>query len=180
MMQMNKSHDKIKASLAAPMQKIDQYGMLSGGCNGAFVLAGNDFRSDDGVGPYIAEALVPIMKDLSCVQVYNTRTNPENYIDEVAAAAPKIVVFLDAANFGGITGEFIIIEDETVFSQGSASTHTIPLGIIANLIKSKCGCDVMYIGIQAQRLQLGEGLSDDVKIAADMLIEAIKTRLNGE
>ncbi len=178
-MQEETRHHNIESSLAAPLQKIDQSGMLSGSCNSAFVLAGNTFRSDDGVGPYIAELLAPILSKHRCIRVFDAHTNPENFIDEIIAAAPQLVVFLDAASFGGFPGEFILIEDEAAFTQGSASTHTIPLGVIASLIKAECGCTVMYIGIQAQNFQLGETLSESVKKAADLFVEAIRARLPG-
>lgn len=178
-MQTGSRHDNIESSLAAPLQKLDQYGMLTGCCNGAFVMAGNTFRSDDGVGPYIAELLAPILKNHPAIRLYDAGTNPENYVDEIITALPDLVVFIDAASFGGFPGEFILIEDETAFPTSSASTHTIPLGVIAALIKSECGCTVMYIGIQARSLQLGEALSGSVKRAADLFAEAIKERLTG-
>ncbi len=153
--------------------------MLTGCCNGAFVMAGNTFRSDDGVGPYIAELLALILSKHPKVRVIDAHTNPENHIDEIIAAAPQLVVFIDAADFGGFPGEFIYLEDETAFPTSSASTHTIPLGVIAALIKAECGCTVMYIGIQAQNLQLGEALSESVKKAADLFVEAIRARLSG-
>jgi hydrogenase maturation protease len=178
-MQTGDKHDNIESSLVAPLQKLDRYGLLSGCCNGAFVMAGNTFRSDDGVGPYIAGRLAPILKNRPAIHLFSAHTNPENYIDEIIAASPALVVFLDAANFGGFPGEFIYLEDETAFRVSSASTHTIPLGVIASLIKSECGCTVMYIGIQAQNLQLGEALSGSVKRAADLFVEAIIDRLAG-
>jgi hydrogenase maturation protease len=178
-MQTGDSHDKNEKSLIAPLQKLDRYGLLSGRCNGAFVMAGNTFRSDDGVGPYIAERLAPILQNYPAIRLFSTFTNPENHIDEIIAAAPDLVVFIDAANFGGLPGEFILIEDEAAFTASSASTHTIPLGVIASLIKSECGCAVMYIGIQAQNFELGESLCEDVKRAADLFVDEITGRLPG-
>ncbi|MBT3319504.1 MAG: hydrogenase maturation protease [Clostridia bacterium] len=142
-------------------------------------MAGNTFRSDDGVGPYIAQQLAPILDNHPALRLVDAHTNPENHIDELIAFSPALVVFIDAANFGGLPGEFILIEDEAAFAASSASTHTIPLGVIASLIKSECGCAVMYIGIQAENFSLGETLSESVKKAADLFVKAIRTRLSG-
>ena len=169
--------DRIEKSLIKPLQKLDQYEILNGSCGCVFIMAGNSFRSDDGVGPYIAEKLSAAVSSMPTLHLINAQTNPENYIDEVADLAPKFVVFLDAAQFGGSPGEFIFIDDEASLPESSASTHTLPLNLIAALIRAQCSCSVMYIGIQAGNLHLGEQLTLEVKRAADLLVHEISSRI---
>lgn len=133
------------------------------------LTVGNSFRSDDGVGPYIGRHLEEI-KDL---KVINAGINPENVIDEVVDLNPDKIFIFDAADFGGSAAQVRLIPKESI-PQGALSTHAIPLNVITELIASSIDTSICFIGIQPKSVAMGEGLSADVKKAADEIIAILR------
>lgn len=137
-------------------------------CRPLIITAGNSFRSDDGVGPYVAA----LLKSRNFDPVIDAGYTPENILDEVVALKPAAIVFIDAADFGGQPGEVRVIEPETV-SETLISTHMIPLPMVAGLIADQIQTEIGYIGIQVKSLDFGEGLTPSVQAAADELAAAV-------
>lgn len=134
------------------------------------ITIGNDFRSDDGVGPYIFEHLKDYSKNLSLL---NAGDKPENIIDEAVALKPKKTIIIDAADFDGLPGEIRIIPQEFI-PNSTLSTHTFPPNIIAKIIEEDTKSEVVFLGIQPVKVELGEVLSESVKKSADDLIKFIQ------
>jgi len=130
------------------------------------ITVGNTLRSDDGIGPYIAEG---INKDLKDLILLNTGDKPENVIDQAMALHPGKTIIIDAADFRGKGGEIRLIPNDLI-PQNSLSTHTFPLQVVAQLIEEDTGSKVYFIGIQPENVGLGEGLSPSVKEAGDSII----------
>lgn len=134
------------------------------------ITIGNTFRHDDGVGPYLATLLRPHSK----IKVIDAGQNPENIVDEVIALAPAAIAVVDAADFGGQPGEVRLIPEDLI-PETTLSTHMIPMNVILRLITETTRSVTAFIGIQALSFDLGEGLSQPVKAAADALaVEIIK------
>lgn len=131
------------------------------------ITIGNTFRSDDGVGPFIFDALSDIPDSIELV---NAGQRPENIIDEAVAVDPAKTILIDAANFGGFPGEARVIEHDLI-PDSTMSTHTFPLKVIARLLEKDTGSDVFFVGIQAASYDLGEGLSDAVRETADTILD---------
>jgi len=130
------------------------------------ITIGNSFRSDDGVGPYIARQIDRCKKNLIII---NAEDRPENRIDEVIKLKPGKVVIVDAADFGGIPGEIRLIEKKDI-SDTSLSTHSFSLNILAAIIEEDTGAEVFFLGIQPASIQWSEGLSEPVKRAAEKIV----------
>jgi len=134
------------------------------------VTVGNSFRSDDGVGPYIARQIKECKKN---VIIINAGNKPESIIDKATQLRPGKVIIIDAANFGGIPGEIRLIEKKDI-PDTSLSTHSFSLNIIAAIIEEDTGADVFFLGIQPKSIQLTEGLAEPVKKAAEKIISCIR------
>ena len=104
------------------------------------ITIGNDLRSDDGVGPYIA-------KHCQSKKVLDAQDKPENIIEEAVFRKPKIAVIIDAADFDGGIGEVRMIKKEQI-PKTTLSTHAFPLNIIAQIIENDTGARVHFLGIQ--------------------------------
>lgn len=130
------------------------------------ITAGNALRSDDGVGPYIFQRLLPKNKK---TVVLNAGDRLESIIDRAVETCPAKTVIIDAADFSGTPGEIRIIP-EGLIPESTLSTHSFPLVILSKILSEDTNSPVYFIGIQAKNMQLGEGLSDEVKAAADTLI----------
>jgi hydrogenase 3 maturation protease len=132
----------------------------------AVVTVGNTLRSDDGAGPYIAARATRSRPGLV---VIDAGERPEGILDRVIALAPRRVVFIDAADFGGVPGETRVIDEGAVPAAG-LSTHIFPVPVVARLIAADTGAEISFVGIQAASVALGEGLTPPVREAADLLV----------
>lgn len=132
------------------------------------ITVGNHLRSDDGVGPYIADCY----KEKGSFTLIDAGFSPERIIEQAKELFPKKIIVIDAANFGGIPGESRIIPQETL-EEVSLSTHTIPMSVIARLISEDTGAEVFFLGIQPKTVNFGEGLSPEVKKTADVIVKLL-------
>jgi len=141
-------------------------------CTGQTVVvtAGNTFRSDDGVGPYISSQL----SDTFGLRIVEAGQNPENIVDEVIALKPDAIIVIDAAHFEGYPGEVRVIPEDLIPST-SLSTHMIPLNVVIRLIVEDNPVTVHYLGVQILSAELGEGLSGEIKASADELITVFQS-----
>ncbi|MFH1387526.1 MAG: hydrogenase 3 maturation endopeptidase HyCI [bacterium] len=131
------------------------------------ITVGNDFRSDDGVGPYIA-GKCPKLK--AGYRLLNAKDQPENIIDQAIAARPAKVILIDGADFRGQPGEARIVKKAEI-PQQTLSTHIFPLNIIAEMIEKEVGAPVWFLGVQAKNLEFGEKLSEEVAATAEEIIK---------
>ena len=134
------------------------------------ITIGNRYRSDDGVGPYIARQINKYKKDFT---ILNAEDQPENIIDEATQLKPGKIVIIDAADFGGMPGEIRLIEKNNI-PDTSLSTHSLSPNILAAIIEADTGADVFFLGIQPKSIQLTEGLSEPVKKSAERIISCIR------
>jgi hydrogenase 3 maturation protease len=132
------------------------------------ITIGNPFRSDDGVGPYLASRLKPCRN----LKVLDVADQPENFILDAIAFKPARIIIIDAANFGGKPGAARLIKPHAL-SDKFFSTHALPLSAMAKIIKAETKAVVYILGIQAQSLEYKEGLSPSVQATADELVELL-------
>lgn len=141
-----------------------------------FITIGNSMRSDDGVGVYIGDRVI----GRPGYQVLNAYDKPENIIDEAVSFKPKRTVIIDAADFRGEPGEARVIDEELI-PKTALTTHAFPVPVLARMLAKDTGCEVIFIGIQAKSVELGEGLSAEVKKTADAIIDILRmnSRIEG-
>jgi len=133
------------------------------------ITIGNTFRTDDGVGIHVARHIEKLPAN---VAILNAEDRPENIISEAIRLKPVKTVIIDAADFKGTPGEIKVIKKNNVPST-SLSTHSISPLVLAAIIEEETGSDVLFLGIQPQSIQMGEGLTPPVKKAAQKIISCI-------
>lgn len=119
---------------------------------------GNTLRSDDGVGSVLASRInqrVPYA-------VYDTGTNPENYLEKVIKERPDNIVIIDAADFGGRPGEFRTLETEDLKTANLYSTHNASLSLTINYLQSNLKANIITLIIQPKSVAFGDRLSQEV------------------
>ena len=129
--------------LSSKADKFDQVFKINGDEKVLIVTVGNPLRSDDGIGPYIAERFNPEKRGFLFL---DARDKPENVIDEAVSLHPSKVVIIDAADFGGKAGEVRLIP-ESAIPENTLSTHSFPLPVISNIIRQDTGAEVVFFGI---------------------------------
>ncbi len=140
--------------------------------NTLLITMGNSLRSDDGVGSYIAERL----QGLSGIQIEDAGNRPERSIDWVDEYQPELVVFIDAADFGGIPGELRRI-DARALAKRSLSSHRLPMEPLIAWIEQESGENCGCLGIQAALLDLGEQISPAVIDTAEQIISWLQQQI---
>ncbi len=136
------------------------------------ITVGNSFRSDDGVGPYIAGG---VKFPQNHILILNAGDRPENIIDDAIVIEPKRTIIIDAADFNGIPGEMRLIPESAV-PDVIHSTHSFPLNVVSRLIAEDTGSEIYFLGIQHKSMALGEGLSGEVCESAQKIIQIISGR----
>lgn len=140
------------------------------------ITVGNTLRGDDAVGPYIGDTILNFLK-LSLVspdriRIFNAGERPERALGEIEKLKASKVVIIDVANFGAKAGDIRLIDDKFIHD-AALSTHRFPIKVIAKLIEDDFGIPVHFLGIQPKQTALGDKMSDEVKTAADQIIEVI-------
>jgi hydrogenase 3 maturation protease len=132
---------------------------------------GNALNGDDALGPWISEELNKIKSDKD-VAILDGETVPENSINKIIAIHPKIVVFIDCADFGGEPGDIKFIREDEI-SELSLSTHSMPLSFLTGYLRKEYGIESVIIGIQGEHFELGTEMGPVVRKAGEKLIRVL-------
>ena len=132
---------------------------------------GNDIRGDDAFGVLVAERLKELVENPE-VLVINCGEVPENYTSKIAGFEPDLVVFVDAVDFNGEVGEFIIADPEGTLGE-AVSTHGLPLKFVTRYMKTFIKADFVLIGCQPGSTGLFEEPSELIRERAERLAELL-------
>jgi hydrogenase 3 maturation protease len=133
---------------------------------------GHELYGDDAVGNWLAgrlRTLYPASESLLAIQ---GGPAPENFTGKLRSYGPDLVLMVDAALMGlepGMTG-WLSWQDTSGFS---ASTHTLPLHILASYLTAELNCEVDLLGIQPAQTQVGAPLSAEVQKTAEEIVKSI-------
>lgn len=129
-----------------------------------FAGIGNLLRKDDGAGVYISSNITP-RGNLSAL---TAEVSIENYIGKINSLAPDLLVIIDAVDMGAKPGTHKLLDISDI-QDITFNTHNISLKRIAEFFPMQ----IMILGIQPEKIDIGENLSYIVKNEADKLIEFI-------
>ena len=129
---------------------------------------GNTLKADDGVGPAVCEGLKPILPG----QVIEGGTAPENYVQKILNFAPKLLLIVDAMDFGGEPGTIRLFEPEEL-GGGLSSTHALTPRTFTDLIAGQCGTEILYVGIQPGDVTMGAAMTCVMEAAAKECVRCI-------
>jgi hydrogenase maturation protease HycI len=132
---------------------------------------GHELRGDDAAGLLVARALQPSANDNFLV--VEAGHAPENYTAPVRRFAPQLVLLVDAAELQAPPGTIRWLEwPETTGL--SASTHTMPLYLLARYLAMEGKCVVGLIGIQPADTGLNMPVSAEVEAAVTAVVEELQ------
>ena len=113
----------------------------------AIVGVGRAGQADDGAGPALCAALQKLGGSHPDRLVVDAGPAPENVTGLLRRFRPDVVVLVDAAAMSERPGAVRWLERGCALGC-SASTHTLPLGMLATYLRESLGCDVRLLGIQ--------------------------------
>ena len=132
-----------------------------------FVGIGNILRMDDGVGVYISNKL----KDTRSVSALTAEVSIENYIGKINRLNPDILLLIDCADIKKSPGSFKLLPAGRI-QDLTFNTHNISLRRLSEFF----GMPVFILGIQPEKVDLGENISYIVQKAADRIVQFIITK----
>jgi hydrogenase 3 maturation protease len=110
------------------------------------------------------------MQGLETILVMDAGHAPENATSQLRRFRPKLVLLVDAAEMGETPGTIRLIDMDEIEGM-SASTHSLPLSMLANYLVLELGCDVQLLGIQPKSNQVGESASPEVMQAVHEIVD---------
>ena len=142
----------------------------------AILGVGNEMRCDDAAGVLVARALSQrkCATHTDGVLIIEAGHAPENRTGELRRFAPDLVIIVDAADIGGKPGTIQWIPEESIDGM-SASTHSLPLSMLARYLVLELDCTVKLLGIQLGSNDVGDGVSPPVLQAVDEIADELDT-----
>ena len=140
----------------------------------AILGVGNSFRADDAAGVLVARALstCACTHHTQHVLIIESGQAPENTTGEIRRFAPDLVLIVDAAELGEPPGTVKWISEESIDGM-SASTHSLPLSMLARYLRLEVDCKVILLGIQPGSNEVGERVSPEVLQAVNETVDAL-------
>lgn len=138
---------------------------------------GNVMRSDDGVGPFVAERLAVDKRLVAATVLRCHQLTPELALDVAQAG---LVVLIDAA-LGPEPGTLCIRSlvdtagDRAVIGETGAFSHHLEPSTLVALTRELYGAtpDVLVVSVGVASLELGETLSPAVEAAMPQVADAV-------
>ena len=153
------------------MKKSFQY-ILSRKGKTVIVGVGNIMRGDDGFGP----ALIETIKGKVSALCLDAGTAPENYLGKIAKEKPDTVIIVDAVQMELKPGEYEILAKDDIIDSG-LTTHNISPKVLIDFLENETDADIYMLGIQPEKISLGDEMSDVVKNAVDNISKLIQEGL---
>ena len=132
---------------------------------------GSDLRGDDSAGLLVARGLLHLQSNN--LLIIDGGPAPENFSSKIKKFNPDLVIFIDAAHMDEPPGTIKWIPLESIDGM-SASTHSLPLSILANFLFAELGCDVTVLGIQPAQNEIGSNPSVSVQAAVEGILTELK------
>jgi hydrogenase 3 maturation protease len=146
----------------------------------AIVGIGNTFRSDDAAGILVARTLMDsrLIRDLKTILVMDAGHAPENFTGDLRHFTPDVILLIDAAEMGEMPGTTRWLEMDELEGM-SASTHTMPLSMLAEYLTFERSGYVALIGVQPKSNDVGETTSAEVAAAVNKVVEGLIDSISG-
>jgi hydrogenase 3 maturation protease len=132
----------------------------------AVVGIGHELCGDDAVGVRLAGLLKTLTGGNEALLALEAGPAPENFTGTLRRFAPDMTLLVDAALMGSDPGTVRWL-DWREASGMSASTHTLPLNMLAAYLKEELGCEVALLGIQPDQTFDEAPLTSRVREAAE-------------
>ena len=140
---------------------------LAGASKVVVLGLGSELRGDDAAGLLAAQSIESVVPP-DRYRVYIAGNVPENYLGAIRGGAPSLVVVIDAADMGMEPGHVVLVP-RTGMDRVTSSTHSLPLGMLADYLAGDIGSRVIVVGIQPKRVGLGDTVSEEVRAAVGRL-----------
>lgn len=133
---------------------------------------GNELNGDDSAGNWVARKLRERLTDQPNLLVMDCGVIPENASGPLRRFQPRYILLVDAADLNEPPGTIQFVELDQVRGF-SASSHSLPLSVLAKFLVQEFHCGVGLCCIQPQSLEFEAKLSSPVRKAVTALVKEI-------
>lgn len=152
----------------------------------AILGIGHELRGDDAAGVVAARELQSLVgaslalalgdRQGSPLRIIDAGAAPEAFTGQLRRFRPDLVIMIDAAQMDLPPGSIRAIEWQDTIGL-SASTHSLPLNVIAQYLISELACDVIILGLQAAANDFDTPLSPAMRRAVDEVTLTLAAQL---
>jgi hydrogenase 3 maturation protease len=142
----------------------------------AVIGIGHELNGDDAAGIMVARRLTPLLANVDRLCVIDAGPAPENVTGSLREFRPTLVLLVDAAQMNEEPGTVRWLDWQETTGL-SASTHTLPLHMLAMYLTTELGCEVAVIGIQPFNNLFDEPLSPVVHNAVNEIAQELHAAL---
>lgn len=137
----------------------------------AIVGVGHELRGDDAAGLAVARRAQSAAGER--LLVLEGGPAPENVTGTLRRFGPDLVLLVDAADLNAEPGAVRWLTPDVIEGL-SATTHTMPLSILARYLQHELNCDVCLVGIQPGKNDIGQPLSEAVERAVGAIEDSLR------
>jgi hydrogenase 3 maturation protease len=139
---------------------------------------GNDLRGDDSVGLIVARTLSRDARFQSAPNflILEGGPAPENQTGKLRTFQPELVLFVDAAHLDAAPATIQFVPLESIDGM-SASSHSLPLSMLAHYISFEFDCKVEVLVIQPAQYEIASKLSPAVLSTVDEVVGLVRNIL---
>ncbi|MEN4007137.1 MAG: hydrogenase maturation peptidase HycI [Methanobacteriaceae archaeon] len=138
---------------------------------------GNEIKGDDAIGPNTAWKLDELFKKNDEVLVLDGGTVPENYTNLIRKENPTHIILVDAVEMKNEPGYIRIVKKEEI-ADYNLSTHAMPVSFLIKFMETTIDADIILIGIQPEKIDLGEGISKEVEKSIGIVVNTLFELIN--
>ena len=125
---------------------------------------GNPIRGDDGFGPALIERLTGKVKAV----LIDVGIAPESYGGRIIRENPDTILLVDAVHLERGVGEYEILHKDDIVKSGF-TTHDLSPKMFIEYLEGQVKADIYMLGLQPERLSIGDELSEPVEEAINDL-----------
>ena len=159
---------------------LNQAASKAGGFANIVIMGiGNEMRADDAAGMLVARRLLEheCICENGRVRVILAEHAPENATWQLRGFEPHLILLADAAAMDELPGTVRWIEMDEI--EGiSASTHSLPLSMLARYLVLEFNCPVALLGIQPASNDFDGPVCADVLRAVDEIVNELVNQIS--
>jgi hydrogenase maturation protease len=148
----------------------------------AVIGIGNRLWGDDGAGPELLRRLKeewevqePRLNSQGQRFFIDAGESPEDWFIRIVDLKPDVVLAIDAIDLQAEPGSIAVLESEAFPEAFCCSTHRLPLRSLLHLWE-KSGSSTLVLAVQPKDMIFREGLSPEVKMSVDFLVQFFNGR----
>lgn len=131
---------------------------------------GSELRGDDYAGLKVIDEMRAVGLDAENLLLIQAGNMPEKFTSSVKEFDPDNVLLIDSVEADMEPGSVSLVDPSDIVTD-SVSSHKLPLSKLMNYLEEETEARIDLVGIQVKDLEVGSGLSEEIKDSIKNLVE---------